>query len=59
MIVDKYPAEAAGGAVISGVAVAFVGVDVRGKFGDFRLNSGRIIRLFGRPYPFYALLCSI
>ena len=35
-------------------------MDVRAKFvGDSKLNSGRIMRLFGRPDLFYALLCSI
>ena len=29
--------------VISGVSLGYVGVDVRAKFGDSRLNSGRII----------------
>ena len=32
--------------------VANVGVHVNAKFCDFRLNSGRIIRLFGCPDPF-------
>ena len=36
-----------------------IGVDVLVKFGDSRLNSGRIVRLLGRPHPFSALLCSI
>ena len=34
------------GDVMSGVALVYVGVDVCAKFGDSRLNSGRIIRLF-------------
>ena len=34
-------------------------VDVREKFGDSRLNNGRIIRLFGWLDPVYQLLCSI
>ena len=33
-------------------------MDIPEKFRDFRLNSGRMIRLFDRPNPFYALLCS-
>ena len=45
------------GDVISGRDADYVGMDDRGKVGDNRLNSGRIIRLFGRPDPF--LLCSI
>ena len=36
--------------------LVYVGMDVRAKFGDSRLNRGRIIRLFGRQDPFYALL---
>ena len=36
-----------------------VDVDVLGKYGDSKLNSGRIIQLFGRPGPFYGFLCSI
>ena len=31
--------------VITSVAVGQIGMDVRGKFGDSWLNSGRIIRL--------------
>ena len=34
-------------------------MDVRGKLDDSRLNSDRIIGLFGRPNPLYALLYSI
>ena len=45
--------------VISSVAVDYIGTDVLAKFGDCRINSSRIIQLFGRPDPFYALLCSI
>ena len=48
------------GDVISDVAVDWVGMDVPATFGDSGLNSGRIILLFGRPDPLYALLlCSI
>ena len=43
---------------MTGVALVYVDVDVRAKFGNSRLNSGRIIRLFVCPDPFYALLCS-
>ena len=39
---DKCPSEVAGD-VISGVAVDYVGVDVRATFGDSGLNSVRII----------------
>ena len=45
--------------VISTVAVDYVDVDLRVKSGDYALNSGRIIRIFVRPRPFHALLCSI
>ena len=58
---DKCRPELAG-EVISDATLAYVGVDDRAKFGDSMLNSGRIngiIRLFGRPDPFYAPLCSI
>ena len=60
---DKCRLEAAGD-VISGVAVdsvgMYVGIDVRATFGESGSNSGRIIRLIGRPNSFYAsLLCSI
>ena len=41
------------------MAVEYAGLDVRAKFGDSRLNSGRVIRLFGRLDPFYAILYSI
>ena len=34
------------GDVIFGAALAYVGVDVRAKLGDSRLNRGRIIRLW-------------
>ena len=45
--------------IITDVAVEQVGMDVRGKFCDSKLNNGRIIRLLARPDPFYALLCYI
>ena len=54
---DKCPQEVAGD-VIPGAALVDVGMDVRVIFSDFRLNSGQVIRLFDRPDPFYALLCS-
>ena len=54
---DKCRPEAAGG-VISGRALDDVCTDVSAGFGDSRLNSARIIRLFVRPDPFCALLCS-
>ena len=44
------------GNVISGGAVDHVGTDVRATVGESGLNSGRIILLFGRRDPFYALL---
>ena len=44
--------------VISGVAVDYVGMDVRAIFGESWLYSGRIIWLFGQPDPFYASLLS-
>ena len=46
------------GDVISGVALEHVGMDVHAKCGESMLISGRIIRLFGRADPLYALLCS-
>ena len=49
-IFDKSRPEVPGD-VISGVAIDSVGVDVHVKFSAHRLNSGRIIRLFGRPDP--------
>ena len=55
---DKCRPEA-GGDVISGVTLDYVGTDVPAGLGDSRLNSGRTIRLFVRAYPFCALLCSI
>ena len=33
-------------------------MDVRATFGEYALNSGRIILLFGRPDQFHALLLS-
>ena len=56
---DKLFRPEAGGDVISSVALDYVGTDVPAGFGDSRLNSGRIIRLFVQPDPFCALLCSI
>ena len=44
--------------VISGVAVYYVGMDVRATFGESGLNSGRITLFFGRPDSFYASLLS-
>ena len=41
---DKCQPEA-GGDVISGAALEYVGMDVPAGFDDSRLNSGRIIRL--------------
>ena len=41
------------------MAVDKVGLDVRAKFDDSLLNSGRIIGQFDRPDAFHALLCSI
>ena len=55
---DKCRPEACGD-VISGMVLDYVGTDVPAGLGDSRLNSGRNIRLFGRPDPFYALLCRI
>ena len=48
---DKCRREVAGD-VISGAALVYVGVDVHANFGDSRLKSGRIIRLFDRSDPF-------
>ena len=45
--------------IISGVALDYVGIDVRANSGDSKLNSDQIIRHLGWPDPFYALLCSI
>ena len=56
--VVKCPSEVAGD-VMSGVAVDQVGVDVRATSGESRLNSGQIIRVFGQPDSFCALLRSI
>ena len=47
----------ADGEVISGVALDFVGTDGSAGFGDYRLNSGRIIRLPAGPV--LRILCSI
>ena len=47
------------GDVITCAALDYVGMDVNGKFGDSRLNSGRIIRLFVRSDSLYALLRNI
>ena len=44
---DKCRPEVAGDGK-SGVALGYVGTDVCANVGDFRLNSGQIIRLFGR-----------
>ena len=38
------------------MAVDYLGMGVRVKFGDSMLNSGRIIRLFRRANPIYPLL---
>ena len=46
------------GDVISGLAVEYIGMDVRVTFGESVFNSGRIILLFGQPDPFYASLLS-
>ena len=56
--VDKCRPEVADD-VIARAAVGGLGLDVRAKFDDPRLNNYRIIRLFGRLHPFYAQLCSI
>ena len=45
---DKCRSEAAGDA-ISGLYVDYVGMDVCVTLGESWLNTGRIIRLFGRP----------
>ena len=55
---DNYRPEVDGDVVYS-AALDYVGMDVAAKFGDSRSNGGRIIRLFGRPDLFYALLRSI
>ena len=44
--------------VMSGMAVEKFSTDERAKLGDFMLNSGQIIRIFGRKDLFYALLYS-
>ena len=41
---------------VTGAVVDRVGLEVRVKFGDCRLNNGRIIRLFAWPDPLYAPL---
>ena len=48
---DKCRPEAAGD-VISGMAIDYLGRHVRANLGDYRLNSGQIIRLFVRPDAF-------
>ena len=45
------------GDVISGMAVDHLGTDVRASFGEYKLNSGRIIRLFGRTR--FAHFCAV
>ena len=55
---DKCRLESAGDIIFS-VALDYVGMNVRAKIGNSRLNIGRIIQPFGQPNPFYALLCSI
>ena len=52
---DKCLPEAAAGDVISRIAVDYVGKDVPAGFDNYWLNSGRNIRLLGRPDPYYAL----
>ena len=47
------------GDVLSSDTAEQVGMDVLAKCGDLLLNIGRIILLFVRPDPFYALLWSI
>ena len=54
---DKCQPEAVGD-VISGTALDYVGTDIPASFGDYRLNSGRIIRLFVRQNPF-AHFCAV
>ena len=49
----------AAGHVISDMALEYVVTDVPVSFGNSRLNSGRIIRLFVQPDPYCALLRSI
>ena len=41
--------------MMSGMALYYVGADIRANFGDSRLNSGPTIRLFVRPDPFCTL----
>ena len=53
---DKCRWEVAGD-VISGVAVDYIGMNVRATFVE---SGSSVIQLFGRPEPFYAsVLCSI
>ena len=54
-LADNCRSEVAGD-VISGVAVDYVGMDVRATFGESGLKNDGIIGLFGRPDPFYASL---
>ena len=55
---DKCRPEVAGD-VISGMVVEYANLNDCAQFGGSRLNSIQIIRIFDRPDPFYALLCSI
>ena len=55
---DKCRSDVAGD-VISASSLECVCVNVRAKLGISMLNSGRIIRLFGRLDQFHALLRSI
>ena len=54
---DKCQPEA-GGDVISGMALDYVGTDIPASFGDSWLNSGQIIRLFVWPERF-AHFCAV
>ena len=45
--------------VISGLALDYVGMDVRATFGESWLNGGRIILHFGRPEPFTRHFCAV
>ena len=49
----------AAGDVMSGMALDYDGTDVHASFGDYKLNSDRIIPLFVRPDPFWGVLCSM
>ena len=51
--IDKCRSEVAGACRSTVVAVDYVGVDASATFGESRLNSDRIIWLFGRPDLFY------